>query len=76
MSINSILSTGMQGIQTGIDRSDRAGARIAGFGADLDSGNVAPPLIDLKVGELQVKAAAAVVKTGDQLLGALIDIRA
>ena len=76
MTIHSILSTGMQGMQSGIARSDRAGAKIAGFGADLDSGNLAPPLVDLKVGEFQVKAAAALVKSGDQMLGTLIDIQA
>lgn len=76
MSISSVLSSGFQGIQTGIGRTDQAGARIAGLGANIDSGNLAPPLIDLKVGEFQVKAAAEVVKTGDQMLGTLINIRA
>lgn len=76
MSINSIFSAGMQGIQTGIGRTDQAGAKIAGFGANVDSGNLAPPLIDLKVGDLQVKAAAAVIKAGDQMLGSLIDLKA
>lgn len=76
MSIGSVLSAGMQGVQAGIDRSDRAAGQIARFGTDLDSGDLTSSMIDLKVSEIQVKVSASIIKTGDAMLGTLVDIKA
>ena len=76
MAIGSVLSAGLQGIKAGIDRSDRAAGRIAGFGSSLETGDAAASMIDLKVSEIQVKASASVIKTADQVLGTLVDIKA
>ncbi|MDD5175377.1 MAG: hypothetical protein PHQ05_02990 [Sterolibacterium sp.] len=76
MSIGSVLSAGMQGVQAGIDRSDRAAGQVARLGTDIDSSDVTASLIDLKVSEIQVKASANVIKAGDELLGTLVDIKA
>jgi flagellar hook protein FlgE len=76
MSINSILSVGVQGVQAGIDRANQAAGQIAGVGTNLESGDLALPIINLKISELQVKASADVIKTADQMLGTLIDINA
>lgn len=74
MSISSVMSLGMQGIQAGINRSEVAAGRIAGAG-DIESWDLASSMVGLKSSEIQVKASASVVKTGDQILGTLIDIR-
>jgi flagellar hook protein FlgE len=76
MSISSVLSLGVQGMQAGIGRANQAAGQIARIGANLDNGDLAPPLVDLKISEIQVKASASVIKTGDQMLGTLIDLKA
>lgn len=76
MSVGSILSSGLQGVQAGISRTDRAGGQIARAGATNGAVDLAAPIVDLKVGEIQVKASLAAIKAGDEMLGSLIDIRA
>lgn len=74
MSVGSILSTGVQAMQTSLNRADKAGGQIATKGIEDD--NLAKNLIDLKLSELDAKAAANIIKTGDEMLGTIIDIRA
>ena len=76
MAISSVLSTGIQGVQAAMNRSDLAAGRIAQFGASQGASDLAGPMVDLKVSEFEVKASAAVIKTGDQMLGTLLDIKA
>ncbi len=76
MAINSVLSTGVQGVQAGMQRANRAAGEIARAGTTEQSGDLATPIVDLKRSELQVKASAAVIKTADDMMGTLIDIRA
>lgn len=78
MSVNSILSTGVQGIQSGLQRANRAAGEIAsaGIGTGGQGGDLATPIVDLKLSELQVKASAAVIRTADEVVGTLIDIKA
>jgi hypothetical protein len=76
LSINSILSVGAQGVQAGIDLANQSAAQLARVGTNLESGDLATPIINLKISELQVKASAGVIKTVDQMLGTLIDINA
>lgn len=70
MSISSILSSGLQGLQSGINRTAIPGGRIAAGSDDL-----ARDMVAMRQGEIDVKAAANVIKTGDQILGTLLDIR-
>jgi len=70
MSISSILSTGMQGMQASINRT-----AIAGSGLNVENGDLAARMVAMRQGEIEAKAAANVIKTGDQILGTLIDIR-
>ena len=56
--------------------ADRAGGRIARMGMENDMDRLPASVVDLRVGELQVKIAADVVKVADQVLGTLVDIRA
>ena len=76
MAISSITSAGLQGVQAGIGRVNQAGGQIARAGSTADTGNLSTPIVNLNVGEIQVKASANVIKTGDQMLGTLIDIKA
>ncbi len=76
MSVNSIMSVGVQGMQTSIGRANQAAGQIARVAANPDSGDLAAPLVDLKTSELLVKASASVVKSGDEMLGTLIDLKA
>jgi hypothetical protein len=74
MVVGSILSTGIQAMQAGINRAHAAGGQIATKGVEDE--NLAKNLIGLKQSELDVKAAANIIKTGDEMLGTIIDIRA
>jgi len=76
MSVTSVLSTGVQGVQAGMNRANQAAGDIARFGTTEQNGDLATPLVDLKVSEQQVKASAAVIKSADEMMGTLIDIRA
>ena len=76
MSVTSVLSTGVQGVQAGMNRANQAAGDIARFGTTEQNGDLATSLVDLKVSEQQVKASAAVIKSADEMMGTLIDIRA
>lgn len=76
---SSLLSIGTQGIQAGYARANEAAGNIVKSGtqnADDSSVDLATSIVDLKRGEQQVKASAAVVRTADDLIGTLIDIKA
>jgi len=75
MSVSSILSSGMQSMQAGINRSAIAAGRIASPGFNADTGAMANNMVELNQGAIDAKIAADVIKTGDQMLGTLIDIR-
>jgi len=70
MSISSILTTGMQSMQSSINRT-----AIAGSGLNVENGNLANNMVAMSQGAVEAKAAANVIKTADQILGTLIDIR-
>lgn len=70
MSINSIMSSGLQSLQAGIIRTT-----IAGSGLNVENDDFAGKMVAMRQGEIEAKAAANVIKTGDQILGTIIDIR-
>jgi hypothetical protein len=76
VSSSSVLATGVQGVQTGIASANEAAGKIARFGTTEQDGDIVTPMIDLKRSELQVKASAAVIKSADEMIGTLIDIKA
>lgn len=71
MSISSILSTGIQSMQSGMNR-----LAISGAGLNVENDNFAESMIGMRRGEIDVKAGANIIKTGDEILGTLIDLRA
>lgn len=70
MSISSIVSSGLQSLQAGINRTT-----IAGSGLNVENDDFAGKMVAMRQGEIEAKAAANVIKTGDQVLGTMIDIR-
>lgn len=70
MSISSILSTGMQSMQASTNRT-----AIAGSSLNVEESEFERKMLAMRQGEIEAKAAANVIKTGDELLGTLIDIR-
>ena len=71
MSVSTILSTGLQSMQTGINRTNTAAS-----GLNVENDDFAARMIGMRQGEIEVKAAADVIKTGDEILGTIIDLRA
>lgn len=76
MSDLSALSSGVSGIQRGLNQLNKSASEIAS--ANQLSGepgkDVSEPLIAMKEAQLQVKAAAKVIKTADDTLGSLLDV--
>ena len=71
MSVSSILNSGLQNLQASINRT-----AIAGSGLNVESSDLASNMVAMRQGAIEAKAAANVIKTGDEILGTLIDITA
>lgn len=88
--VNSILSAGVQGISSGLEQARKAAEDIAETAlqppsqtgannppsSDDGLSNLTSAAVDLKLGELQVKASANVIKTADEIIGTIVDIKA
>jgi len=75
MAINSILATGVQGIQRGLSSARENAQQIASFGTtnqDASLAGLAEPLVGLRQDLAQVQASAKVVSTVDDLLSSLL----
>jgi flagellar hook protein FlgE len=70
MSISSIMSSGLQNMQASINRT-----AIAGSGLNVENSDFAAKMVGMREGEIAVKAAGNVIKTADEILGTIIDIR-
>jgi flagellar hook protein FlgE len=78
--IDSVLATGVAGVQAGLGQAQQAADNIARSGTTRPEGgalnSITEAVVDLKASEIQVKASAAVIKTADEMIGTLIDIKA
>ena len=74
MTISSSLSAGLQGIQAGMQQVNLAGGRIAAQAVDAEV--LATNAVEQMSGRHQLELSAQVVKTADQMLGTLIDLKA
>lgn len=75
MAINSILATGVQGIQRGLSSAREHAVEVARFGTtnqDTSLSGLVEPLIGIRQDLAQVQASAAVVATVDELLESLL----
>jgi flagellar hook protein FlgE len=87
ISASSAFNSGLSSVQSGQQRVNQAATDIANAGqskpvASRSNSEQAQPvdlatsLVDLQVGKEQVQAGAKVIKTADDALGTLLDIRA
>lgn len=74
MTISTSLSMGLRGIQAGMQRVNIADGRIAAQAPDAEV--LAINAVEQMSGRHQVGLSAQVVKTADQMLGILIDLKA
>ena len=73
--VNSILGSGIAGIQRGIQGVRENAQTIASAAVqkgDVGAADLAAPLVDLKVNLHQVQASAKVVETVDEILASLL----
>ena len=70
------LSSGVMGIQKGLDGLNRDAAQIASAGQfkNESSTDLAKSLTNLTLDKLQVAASAKVVKTAGDTIGTLLDV--
>ena len=78
MAIESILQTGLQGVQKGASGAEKAALDIVRSGSDssvdsVGSNDVTESIVDLQLYERSIEASAQVVKTADEVLGSLLD---
>lgn len=78
MSTISGLDQGIRGIERGLEGATRSAAKVASA-EQAESSNpadLAQPLVELKLNELQIVASANVVRRIDETLGSLLDVKA
>ena len=74
MAVNSV-SSGIQAFMAAQRRLNVSAEKIALAPLQGAPVNIVEPLIDLKVAEIQAKAAAKVIETENTTIGALFDIK-
>ena len=74
MGIDSVLQSGLQAIYSGGEKAAKAATEIATSFAS--GGDAVGPIVDMKLAEREVKAGATLIRVGDELSGALLDIMA
>ena len=75
MQIDSALNSGYLGLQKANMQVDESSARLAQLATQPDKGDPTTELVDLNVAEQGGQVAAEVVKTADEMMGTLLDIR-
>ncbi len=73
----SILSTGLQGIQKGLQQASKAADQVAKASTvDVGEADLTGAAVDLMQAKLQVQASVMVAKRAEEMLGTLIDTQA
>ena len=67
--MNSLFHSAAQGIHRAVAKADAAGEQVANGELDPE------PFIDLNESELLVKANMVTLRTGDEMLGTLLDVK-
>ena len=75
MQIGSALNSGYLGLQKASLQVDESSARLAQLSTQPDQVDPTTELVSLKVAEQGGQVAAEVVKTADEMMGTLLDIR-
>lgn len=76
----SLLSTGVHGIQLGMQGLEKNAHQIAHANVKTNTSaqqtsDLTTPLVEMKINKLQVQASAEIIQTADQILGTLLDIK-
>ena len=74
--VDSIVGIGLKGVLSGLERAAKAASEASQALSPNGSGDLVTPLVELKQAELQTKASAQVIKTGDELTQSVLDILA
>ena len=75
MQIDSALNAGYLGLQKATQQVDESSARLAQLSTTPNQVDPTTELVSLKVAEQGGQVAAEVVKTADEMMGTLLDIR-
>lgn len=77
MAISSILNSGLQGINSGLDnlRKDAQAIASATTQRDENTSDIADSLVDMNINQRNTEASVKVVKAADEVLGTLLDIK-
>lgn len=75
MQIGSALNSGYLGLQKATQQVDESSARLAQLSTQPNQVDPTTELVSLKVAEQGGQVAAEVVKTADEMMGTLLDIR-
>ena len=75
MQINSAVNSGYLGIQRANQQVDTGSAEIASLATMPQSVDLNKELVSLTQAEISGVASAKVVKTADEMMGTLIDVR-
>ncbi len=70
------MSIAASGIQAAFSRADASAARTARFGRGADDVDLAAEAVERIGAVAELRAHAAVLRTADQMLGAVLDLRA
>jgi len=78
MAISSVLNSGLSGIQQGFESLQKNAGHIANTTSTDEGGSqsLVESIIGLKSSVIQIKASMQVVKTYDDVLGTLLDVKA
>ena len=75
MQIDSALNSGYLGLQKATQQVDESSAQLAQLSTQPNQVDPTTELVSLKVAEQGGQVAAEVVKTADEMMGTLLDIR-
>ena len=76
MSVNSVLGSGLQGIQNGFSKANKAADNIAKLNQSANPAeSITESAISLMEGKTQVQASSKVIETVNATIGSLIDIQ-
>ena len=74
--IESILQSGIQGINGGLDQFGRAAHNIATANSStngLDSKDIISSLLELKSSQIQIESSASVIRVADENIGTILN---
>ena len=78
--ISSVINTGLQGLQSSSREIVKSAEEIVKAGTtERDTSNItdfAEPIVNMKIQQQVFDASAKIIKTGDEMLGTLMDIKA